>query len=133
MMALGSACQTNGLGSRLCAATKPLMACCRATTEGNTPRLSWRWASLANRVSTAFSQEHEVAPTSRTHPIFQATELAPDMLGERKPIDAALTPAEDLVIAWSRQVPPAPFFRSYCTLISLPSAGYAPCILRYSE
>jgi hypothetical protein len=28
--------------------------------DGNTPRLSWRLASLANRVSTAFSQEHEV-------------------------------------------------------------------------
>jgi len=36
------------------------MASCRATTEGNTPRMSWRLASLANTVSTALSQEHEV-------------------------------------------------------------------------
>jgi hypothetical protein len=60
MMALGSACQTNGLGSWLCAATKRLIASCRATTEANAPRLSRRLLSLAKKVSTAFSQEHEV-------------------------------------------------------------------------
>ena len=65
-MALGSACQTNGLGSRLCAATKRLMACCRATTEGNTPRLSRRLASLANTVST-WSHGRPVLVPDRLH------------------------------------------------------------------
>ena len=49
----------DGLGPAL--QTNSVAASCRATTEGNTPRLSWRhFASSANTVSTAFSQEHEV-------------------------------------------------------------------------
>jgi hypothetical protein len=60
MMALGSAFQTNGLGARLWASMKPLMAVCKATSECNTPRLSRRLVSLTKKVSTALSQEHEV-------------------------------------------------------------------------
>jgi SecD/SecF fusion protein len=60
MMVLGSALQTNGLGSWLWVSTKRLMAVCRATSEGKTPRLSRRLVSLAKKVSTALSQEHEV-------------------------------------------------------------------------
>jgi hypothetical protein len=37
-----------------------LIASCRATTEGNTPRLSRRLVSVANKVSTVLSQEHEM-------------------------------------------------------------------------
>jgi hypothetical protein len=48
------------LGARLWISTKPLMAVCKATNKWNTPRLSRRWVSLAKKVSTAFSQEHEV-------------------------------------------------------------------------
>jgi hypothetical protein len=37
-----------------------LIAFRRATTEGKTPRLSRRLVSMANKVSTALSHEHEV-------------------------------------------------------------------------
>ena len=40
--------------------TKRLMAAWRSTSEWNTPRLSRCWVSLAKKVSTAFSYEHEV-------------------------------------------------------------------------
>ena len=60
MMALGSAFQTNGLGSRLCDSTKRLMAVCSATREWKTPRLRRRLVSLAKKVSTALRQEHDV-------------------------------------------------------------------------
>ena len=60
MMASGSAFQTNGLGSWLWVSTKRLMAVCSATSEWKTPRWSRRLVSLAKKVSTALSQEHEV-------------------------------------------------------------------------
>ena len=59
-MRLGSAVQTNGLGSWLWASMKRLIAACRSTIERNTPRLSRRRVSLAKKVSMAFSHEHEV-------------------------------------------------------------------------
>jgi hypothetical protein len=59
-MRLGSAVQTNGLGSWWWASMKRSIAACRSTIERNTPRLSRRRVSLANRVSMAFSHEHEV-------------------------------------------------------------------------
>jgi hypothetical protein len=56
---------------------------------------------------------------------LQATELAPDMLGKRKPIDVPLIPADDLVGAWSCKRHQH-VFTARCTLISLPSAGLRP-------
>ena len=46
--------------ARLCSATKRLIASCRATSEGKLPRRSRCLVSLAKKVSTALSQEHEV-------------------------------------------------------------------------
>jgi hypothetical protein len=60
MMALGSACQTNGLGSRFYSSTKRLMAAGKAMTEWKTPRFRRRLVSWAKKLSTALSQEQEV-------------------------------------------------------------------------
>jgi hypothetical protein len=52
--------QTNGLGLSFVSAVKRLMAACSQTIDVKTPRLSrWR-VSLANRPSTALTQEQEV-------------------------------------------------------------------------
>src|SRR4028119_899648 len=59
-MVSGSAVQTNGLGSRLCSSTKRLIASCSATSEWNVPRRRRLFLSLAKKVSTALSHEHEV-------------------------------------------------------------------------
>jgi hypothetical protein len=49
--------QTNGLGLSFVSAVKRLMAACSPTIDVKTPRLSrWR-VSLANRPSTALTQE----------------------------------------------------------------------------
>src|SRR3954451_10194497 len=59
-MRSGSAVQTKGLGSRLCSATKRLIASCSAAKEGNVPRRRRRRVSLEKKVSTALSHEQEV-------------------------------------------------------------------------
>ena len=48
VMELGLACQVNGLGSQLCAATKRFLTSCGAMTEGNTPRSRRRLASFVD-------------------------------------------------------------------------------------
>ena len=45
---------------------KRLMACCKATSEGNTPRFRRRLVSLAKKPSTAFSYEVEVGVKWKT-------------------------------------------------------------------
>src|SRR5918995_6919585 len=62
----GSAVQVKGLGSWLCASMNRLMAAWRSTIERNTPRLRRRRVSLAKKVSTAFSHEHEVGVKWKT-------------------------------------------------------------------
>ncbi len=60
MMPSGSAVQTKGRGSSFASSTKRLIASCSATSEGKLPRRSRLRVSLAKKVSTASSHEHEV-------------------------------------------------------------------------
>ncbi len=60
MMMSGSAVHTNGRGSLLCSAMKRLMASWSVTKEWKLPGRSRCRVSLAKKVSTALSQEHEV-------------------------------------------------------------------------
>jgi len=60
MILSGSLVQRKGRGFSLISARKRLMAACSETTEWKTPRLRRRLLSLANKPSTALSQDAEV-------------------------------------------------------------------------
>ena len=77
MMALGSAFQTNGLGSRLCASTKRLMAVCSATREWKTPRWRRRLVSLAKKVSTGCCQSNANWSPKRPKQEISGRQLTP--------------------------------------------------------
>src|SRR5215207_898072 len=60
MILSGCAVQRNGLGSWLASSRYRLIAAWRSTTDRKTPRFKRRLVSVAKKVSTALSQEHEV-------------------------------------------------------------------------
>src|SRR5262245_25935371 len=66
MILSGCAVQRNGFGSWLASSRYRLMAAWRSTTDRNTPRFRRRLVSVAKKVSTALSQEHEVGVKWKT-------------------------------------------------------------------